>query len=328
MFSAEERSRVSKLAIASGFEPAVILGFTQVESAGRSYWNVNGQRKPAIRPEGHYFYRLLEKKDKRLLQRAVSQGLASPKAGGVKVPRQYADVYKLLERMKAIDVDCAYESISMGVGQVMGEHYATLGYANVHQMWDAACRSLEGQVDIMLRFIRHDIVLANALQTGKWKIAAKRYNGPGYAKNKYDTKLEAAVTYYRGHTIMGSLPDTIDAERIKKLGYNDTKDFQEQHGLVPDGDIGPMTRDAVNEIEDARKKPARDGTGAAIGTGGGILAGLLALQEQITELLPVLDIFKDIGTYGPLAAATVLGAAIVGGCVYGIYKYRHQDALA
>lgn len=334
MFTAEERGSVHALALNSGFEPAVILAFTQVESGGRSFWNVGGKNYPAIRPEGHYFYRLLKAKDHVLCDMAVQRGLASPKAGAVKVPNTYAGVYDMFAHTTDIDETCALQSISMGVGQVMGEHYKSLGFITVQQMWNTACSGLSGQVDIMLRFINSNPKLVAALKADDWATAAKLYNGPCYKQNKYDTKLEQAVNYWRAHSsttpvIVSAdsikLPSDIDADRIKKLGYESTEDFQRKMLLRPDGDIGPMTSRTITEVEQKRKEPTKNGAGAALGAGGGIVATLLALQGQITELLPVLEIFKGIGAYGPLAAAAVAGAAIIGGAVFAVYKIKHVD---
>lgn len=330
MFSRTEKDEVSALAVASGFEPAVILAFTEVESAGRSFWTVNGKKCPAIRPEGHYFYRLLAAKSKALLTRAVNLRIASPKSGGVKVPKQYADVYSLFNQMTEIDRECALKSISMGVGQVMGEHYKRLGFSSVEAMWDRACGSLKGQVDIMLRFIKTDAHIVGAIQSEDWDEVFRRYNGPGYKKNRYAKKFAAALARFRGDG-RGSAyptPNAIDRDRIKALGYDKVEDFQKQCDLKPDGDIGPMTSEAITEIEDARKKPATNGTVTALGTGGGIVATLMSMQTSITELMPIFDIFREIGTYGPLVAAAVAGSAIVGGIVYAVYQFRHQDVLA
>jgi site-specific recombinase XerC len=44
----------------------------------------------------------------------------------------------------------------------------------------------------MMDFIASDSKMFTALHNNDWAGFAKRYNGPGYKKNKYDTKLASA----------------------------------------------------------------------------------------------------------------------------------------
>lgn len=53
------------------------------------------------------------------------------------------------------------------------------------------------QLDLFVRFIKGnkwDVFLRNK----DWGSFARRYNGPGYAQNKYDKKLAAAYEKYKG----------------------------------------------------------------------------------------------------------------------------------
>ncbi|MEG6992119.1 N-acetylmuramidase domain-containing protein, partial [Pseudomonas aeruginosa] len=43
-----------------------------------------------------------------------------------------------------------------------------------------------------VRFIEADPALLKALKGRKWAEFARRYNGPAYARNLYDVKLERA----------------------------------------------------------------------------------------------------------------------------------------
>jgi hypothetical protein len=54
-----------------------------------------------------------------------------------------------------------------------------------------ACESEANQLRQMASFIR-SAGLQDELQKKDWAKFARGYNGPGYAKNAYDTKLAAA----------------------------------------------------------------------------------------------------------------------------------------
>src|SRR5690606_35880323 len=93
------------------------LGITDMESAGRALWRVGNEYLPAIRIEGHYFWKRLHGKQR---EAAVKLGLASPKAGAVKNPVDMQGRYNKLKLMADINTEAAYQSISIGIGQIMG----------------------------------------------------------------------------------------------------------------------------------------------------------------------------------------------------------------
>jgi hypothetical protein len=172
---------------------AAILAVIEVESAGKIYAVVNGRNEPLIRFEGHYFDRRVVK----IAQaRARLQGLASPKAGAVKNPASQAARWKLLERAAALDKQAAYESTSWGIGQVMGSHWKILGFKFVLELVETARRGVDGQLDLMMRYVEKTGLIP-ALQNQNWKAFARGYNGPAYAKNAYHIKLAEAFARWQ-----------------------------------------------------------------------------------------------------------------------------------
>lgn len=79
-----------------------------------------------------------------------------------------------------INPDAAMESTSIGLGQIMGLHWARLKYKSVGQMWDHAKKGLHDQVQQLFMFIVTDKRLLAALQARNWHLVATLYNGPGY----------------------------------------------------------------------------------------------------------------------------------------------------
>ena len=193
MFSTEVRREIETFAKVAGWEAAALLAVAEVESGGQPFVIVDGRKEPLIRFEGHYFHRRLSgiKRDD-----AVKAGLAAPKAGLVRNPRTQADRWKMLRRAAEIDIKAAYESTSWGVGQVMGAHWQWLGYGSVDELVNDARRGVYGQVKLMVRFI-HKAGLGATMARHDWAAFAHGYNGPGYAKGGYHTKLADAYKRYR-----------------------------------------------------------------------------------------------------------------------------------
>ncbi len=237
---------------ASGHDPAAILAIVEVESGGRLLARVNGRDEPLIRFEGHYFDRRLTG-IKRETARAA--GLADPRAGRVKNPASQTTRHAMLKRAEAIDAKAARESCSWGIGQVMGAHWAWLGYPSVDALVEEARSGLAGQLRLMLAFI-HKSGLSDALRKRDWTAFAKGYNGPGFAANAYHTKLAAACRRYAAmdlggeHATSVSKPDALTQgsqgsaieslqRRLSASGYP----------LTADGRFGPLTQKAIKAFQ-------------------------------------------------------------------------------
>ena len=125
MFTAETANEIEKVAQEFGIEPAALLAVAEIESGGSVFAMIDGRQEPLIRFEGHYFDRRLSGDAQ---ARARAEGLASPNAGEVANPASQAARWRLLARAAEIDRKAAYESVSWGLGQVMGAHWAWLGF--------------------------------------------------------------------------------------------------------------------------------------------------------------------------------------------------------
>lgn len=322
-----------------GLPQAFVLGIVEKESAGRVFWTVGSKRLPAIRPEGHYFYRLLSGAER---AKAVSQGLAAQKAGKVHVPGKAEAVYRMFQRMVAINPTAAVQSISIGIGQVMGEHAERLGYPSPQAMYKRACDGIEGQVEIMLRFIMADKRLVKAVRLLDYKTFARIYNGPGYRKNQYDTLLKRYVEKWLGKFAPGGSPE---CAHIASLGFQSVEEFQEHYGLEPDGIVGPLTRAKIDEAVKAGKKQAKAPVvaPAAVAAGSGSIAvatvGASSMlpsldtiqghaetaQAALERLSPVLSTVRTMAHAMPVLAA-VLACVAAAGAAYALWRW-HQAKL-
>lgn len=348
MFNSATIKQIEKIAKRLDIEPAALLAVAEVESAGAATWNVRGKSLPAIRFEGHYFYRLLKGKQR---ASAVAAGLAKPKAGAVKNPTSYSARYALLDRAVAINEAVAYESTSWGLGQVMGAHWKKLGFASAAALVAMAKSGVAGQVEIMARFIEK-FGLKDELRSKNWAAFAKQYNGPAYLKNRYDTKMAAAYRrWVKGHANDPATRTEVDAEGadspvmaiqkdLKRLGYYkgalDGKEgprtraairsFQKAQGLVADGKYGKMTDEAVDrEIAKLGRKRGDDAVKTGIGVlgGGAGASGAVDVIREQTDSLSMLTEYSQIITY------VVLGLVLVGFVLTmaGLYaKYKAGKA--
>lgn len=148
-------------------------------------------------------------------------------------------------RAIALDRRAALESASWGLGQVMGYNAASVGFADVEAMVKAMSSSEDAQFQGMAGFITAN-KLSKFLQQGDWENFARRYNGPGFKKNRYDEKLADEHARY----LKGPLPGLRLRAAQLLLTYR---------GFNPgpvDGWSGKRTKGALAEFQKARKLPA------------------------------------------------------------------------
>ncbi|MCP1651794.1 N-acetylmuramidase family protein [Pseudomonas nitroreducens] len=185
---------------------ASVLAVNEVESAGAGFLD-NG--KPAILFERHVMYQRLAlprhpDDDSAALRKhadelaAARPALVNPNAGGY---IGGAGEYQRLAQARLIDALAADESTSWGAFQVMGYHAERLGYANVAEFVARMNTSEAEHLEAFVRYIEAEPQLLKALKGRKWAEFARRYNGPNYARNLYDVKLERA--YERHSKAMG-----------------------------------------------------------------------------------------------------------------------------
>lgn len=178
-----------------GVDLPSIKAVNEVESRGSGFF---APGKPAILYERHIMHRglsIVGAGDAEYIAKTVAHlvatqpNLVNPRPGGYS--GGIAE-YPRLARAKMIDATTAISSCSWGAFQIMGFHYAHLGYPSA-QAFQAAMEVSEGnQLDAFVRFIEADPALHRALKGRQWAKFARIYNGPAYARNLYDVKLARA----------------------------------------------------------------------------------------------------------------------------------------
>ncbi len=261
MFDKATRDQIARLATGAGLGAAVLLAVVEVESAVRTHAMVEGRAEPLIRFEGHYFDRRLSGVAR---EKARASGLADPKAGAVANPASQAARWEMLRRASAIDRVAALESVSWGLGQVMGAHWQMLGYPSVDALVEEARSGTEGQCRLMLRYIERAGLTA-ALRRRDWEAFERGYNGPAFRRHGYDRKLATAYARHARHAseAAGAAPGT--GVRLLRRGTSgpDVGDLQTVlaalgYPLRCDGVFGRATADAVRRFQ-SDKRLAADG---------------------------------------------------------------------
>lgn len=169
-----------------GVEIATIQAFANVESRGDGKLS---DGRPKILFERHVFYRMLRSHfgvDRAKATAEDHPDICNQTPGGYKGG---AAEYDRLAAAMRIDRECAQLSASWGKFQIMGFNYRACGYVTVQDLVNAAQAGED--LEMFVGFINSNRELKAALQAKDWAKAAKLYNGPEYAKNRYDEKLNA-----------------------------------------------------------------------------------------------------------------------------------------
>ncbi len=200
----KDKLKDSDFAVAArdlGLPVAVVKAFAEVESRGDGFLPDN---TPVILFERHVMYQRLKEKFGLTRADALAKqypDIINPKPGGYGTTSSQPG---RMGRAAAIDRECALESASWGLFQVMGYHWKRLGYDSLQAFINRMYASEAGQLEAFVRFIKADAGLLKALKAKDWADAARRYNGPTYDAppgrvNDYDTKL--ANAYARHSTV-------------------------------------------------------------------------------------------------------------------------------
>lgn len=287
MFNTEQKTTIAKLASDIGVDVNKLLAFMLTETNGQVFALVDGRDEPLIRWEGHYFFKLIQET---LRAKAVSLGLANPKVGGVKNPKDQAGRYALLARGKKLDVNAAISSCSWGIGQVMGAHWKWLGYASALIFEKEVRSGFLGQLQAMALFLDRSGIIPH-LKRGDWSAVARIYNGKDYAKNKYDVKMKANYESLVGKAVADLPPTSAGMLRVGSKGpaVRELQNLLVRAGfsLVVDGDFGGSTEKALKTYQTTNGLEA-DGVAGKL-----TIASLQKLKNQPDENLSIQPLMEN-----------------------------------
>lgn len=209
-----------------GIHAPEIWALLTVETSGCGYLP---DRRPQILYERHIFHRLTG-------GRFDDGDISDPSAGGYgpRGSHQYDRMAAAIRR----DRQAALQSASWGLAQIMGENFAAAGFSGVEAMVTAMTRSEDEQLAALASFLTRT-KLHTSLQAHDWTTFARRYNGPNFAINRYDVRLNAEYQKYSS----GAMPD-LDVRAaqlyLTYLGY---------HPGPVDGMAGRLTMSALAQFQ-------------------------------------------------------------------------------
>lgn len=238
----------------------------EVEASGGGFDRL---KRPKMLFEPHVFWRNLSGAER---TRAASLGLAY----AAWKPGAYpTDSYPRLLQAMAISETAALKASSWGLGQILGENFKAAGYATPQAMVLAFCNGGEAEhLAAMVRFIVTN-GLDDELRRHDWAGFARGYNGAGYAKHGYHTKLAAAFAKW------SKIKDT---PWSPGMGEPAPDPLAPMTGtpLPPSGESRadlPLTKaDSLNTKPAPTGGPLRSGVQA---TGGAVCSGLAGLYDLI-----------------------------------------------
>ncbi len=214
----------------------------EVETAGLTQgFGFRVDRRPQILFERHKFRQFTGGRFD-----ASDPAISGPAGGYGSLSQQYEKLEHALALCRSANLgeEPALKSASWGIGQVMGFNHEAAGFPSAAAMVLAMVGDEDAQLLAMVNFMRSN-GLDVALRARNWEKFARGYNGPGYAVNRYDIKLE--VQYARFSS--GSTPNievrTAQAALLV-LGHSPGK---------IDGVIGRRTRDALRDFQIASGLP-------------------------------------------------------------------------
>jgi hypothetical protein len=177
-----------------GLDPCAVQAVLSVESSGSGFLPDGRAR---ILFEGHVFW-------KELQARGLDPAPLAKKFPNIVYPRwdrkQYRGGAAEWERLNAaglIHQEAALCSASWGLFQIMGFNHAACGFNTVEAFVDAQEESEARQLEFFCAFLKSQGHV-RFLAARDWAGFSARYNGPGYAANRYDEKLRQAYERCRG----------------------------------------------------------------------------------------------------------------------------------
>ena len=175
-----------KAATLLGVDVASIKAVAHVESSGSGFLS-NGL--PKILFEGHWFSKFTKGKfdDK--------HPTLSYKKWTKKYYKSGIEEYSRYNAAKALDTDAAMKSTSWGKFQIMGFNCSKCGYSDVKTFVAEMHKSEGQQLTAFVNFLKSTNLDVH-LKSKNWAAFAYGYNGPAYADNKYDIRLQQAYNAF------------------------------------------------------------------------------------------------------------------------------------
>lgn len=178
-----------------GVEVAAMKAVVDIE-AGVSHQGFFAPGKPIINFDFAMFRRFAGRRGINIAKYRRSH----PEVFSAVNPRRHgstqAGQHARLNRARTIDQRTALESTFWGMFQIGGFNWKKCGTENLEQFVTLMSRSERDQLELFANFIQNS-GLDKHLKSKNWAAFSRGYNGPGYAKRRYHTRIASAYAKYK-----------------------------------------------------------------------------------------------------------------------------------
>lgn len=189
-----------------GIDVSTAAAVLQVESGGEAF---SAPGKPIIRFENHIFYDEWGKRAPSTFDRHFTFNSGTPWTGHRFRPDSRSGWQgfhgdqeaenRVLKFASGLNEAGAYNSISMGLAQIMGFNHKMIGYDSAKEMYEDFSKGERQQLDGLFKFIQANPAALAALKRKDYATFAYYYNGSGQAET-YGELIREAVGSYRNVT--------------------------------------------------------------------------------------------------------------------------------
>lgn len=168
-----------------GVEVAAIKAVVEIE-AGRTHEGFASPGKPLINFDLSMFRRFATRRGVNLSKYSKSHSVVFASSRG-----SQTRAHQRLEAARSINPHAAVEGTFWGMFQIGGFNWKKCGAESLDDFVCRMSRSERDQLDMFASFIT-STGLVKHLKTKNWAAFARGYNGPGYAKRSYHTRMAQA----------------------------------------------------------------------------------------------------------------------------------------
>lgn len=178
-----------------GVEVAAIKAVVEIE-AGKSHQGFWADNKPLINFDVTMFRKMAAKNKVSLAAATRNHPVIFARPNAARYGSQQAGQQARLDAARKVHDLSAIEGTFWGMFQIGGFNWKKCGADTPQHFVELMSRSERDQLELFANFVRNSGLLKD-LQNKNWSAFARGYNGPGYAKRGYHTRMAAAYNRYK-----------------------------------------------------------------------------------------------------------------------------------
>lgn len=172
-----------------GVDVAAIKAVVEIE-AGRTHQGFAAPGKPLVNFDLTMFRRFATRRGVNLAKYSKSHSVVFTSSRG-----SQTKAHRRLAAARTINNQAAVEGTFWGMFQIGGFNWKKCGAESLDDFVARMSRSERDQLDMFAEFITNTGLLKH-LRSKNWAAFARGYNGPGYARRSYHTRMAQAYARY------------------------------------------------------------------------------------------------------------------------------------